>query len=334
MMTKRTAYVRSVGRFLPERRLTNKDFEKMLDISDQWIITRTGIRERRILQPGLGNSYMAVPAARECLDRAGVDPAEIDAILVGTFTPDMPFPATACLVARDIGAKNAWGLDVNAGCCGFLYSMSVAVQMIESGRVNKVLVLGSDVMSTVIDYTDRNTCVLFGDAAGAVLLDTCSEAGYGVLDFILHVDGTGEPYLHIKGGGSRRPASHETVENRDHFIFQYGPNVFKTSTTEMADVSIEILARNGLTGRDVSLVVPHQANLRILDAVAKRMGIDNGKVVINIDKYGNTGAATLPLALYEAAVEKKYELKKGDYVVMAAFGAGYMWGSALLRWWE
>ncbi len=333
-MTKRTAYVRSVGRFLPEGRLTNKDFEKTLDISDEWIVSRTGIRERRILQPGLGNSYMAVPAARECLDRAGVDPAEIDAVLVGTVTPDMSFPATACLVAREIGAKKAWGFDLNAGCCGFLYSMSVAAQMIESGRVNKVLVVGSDVMSTVMDYTDRNTCVLFGDAAGAVLLDTCSEAGYGVLDFILHVDGTGEPYLHIKAGGSRRPPSHETVENREHFVFQYGRNVFKTSTTEMAEVSIDILARNGLTGRDVSLFVPHQANLRIIEAVAKRMGIDNGKVVINIDKYGNTSTATLPLALYEAVVEKKYELKKGDYVVMVAFGAGYTWGSALLRWWE
>jgi 3-oxoacyl-[acyl-carrier-protein] synthase-3 len=306
----------------------------MVDTSEEWIVSRTGIRERRILEPGRGNSSMAVPAAMECLERASVDPAEIDVIIVGTVTPDMPFPATACIVARDIGAKNAWGFDLNAGSCGFLYSMSVAVQMIESERVNKVLVIGSDVMSTIIDYTDRNTCVLFGDAAGAVLLDSCSEAGYGVLDFILHVDGTGEPYLHMKAGGSRRPPSHETVGNREHFVFQYGRNVFKTSVTKMADVSTEILARNGLTGRDVSLVVPHQANLRIIEAAAKRMGVDNAKVVINIDKYGNTASATLPLALYEAAVGKKYELKKGDYVVMAAFGAGYMWGSTLLRWWE
>ncbi len=334
MMIRRTAYVRSVGRFLPERRLTNKDFEKIVDTSDEWIVSRTGIHERRILAPGLGNSSMAAPAARECLERAGVDPAEIDVIIVATVTPDMLFPATACLVARDIGAKNAWGFDLNAGCCGFLYSLSVAVQMIESGRMKKALVIGSDVMSTIADYSDRNTCILFGDAAGAILIDSCSEAGYGVLDFILHVNGAGEPYLHMKAGGSRKPPSHETVERREHFICQDGRNVFRTAVTEMADVAAEILTRNGLTGNDISLFVPHQANLRIIAAAAKRMGIDNGKVVINIDKYGNTTSATIPLALYEAAVEKKYELKKGDYVVMAAFGAGYTWGSALLRWWD
>lgn len=334
MILKRSAYIRSVGRFLPERRLTNHDLEKMVDTSDEWIVTRTGIRERRILQPGLGNSHMAVPAAMECLERAGVDPGDIDAILVGTVTPDMIFPATACLVARDIGAKNAWGFDLSAGCSGFLYSISVAAQMIESGRVNKILVIGSDVMSTIIDYTDRNTCVVFGDGAGAVLLDSCTEEGYGFLDFILRADGTGEPYLHMKAGGSRRPASHETVEKKEHFAFQDGRNVFKTAVTEMSDVAAQILAKNGLTGRDVSLFVPHQANLRIIEAAAKRMGIDKEKVVINIDKYGNTTCATLPLALYEAAVEKKYALKKGDYVVMAAFGAGYTWGSALLRWWD
>jgi 3-oxoacyl-[acyl-carrier-protein] synthase-3 len=334
MMTKRTAYVRSVGRFLPERKLTNKDFEKMVDTTDEWIVSRTGIHERRILTPGLGNSSMAVPAAKDCIERAGVDPAEIDVVIVATVTPDMLFPATACLVARDIGAKNAWGFDLNAGCCGFLYSMSVAVQMLESGRMKKALVVGSDVMSTIADYSDRNTCVLFGDAAGAILLDSCSEAGHGVLDFILHIDGAGEPYLHMKAGGSRKPPSHETVEKREHFIYQDGRNVFKTAVKEMADVSAEILTRNGLTGNDISLFVPHQANLRIIDAAARRMGIENGKVIKNIDKYGNTTSATLPLALYEAAVEKKYQLNKGDYVVMAAFGAGYTWGSVLLRWWE
>jgi len=333
-MLKRTAYIRSVGRFLPERRLTNNDLEKMVDTSDEWIFSRTGIRERRILQPGLGNSHMAVPAAMECLDRAGVGPGEIDAIIVGTVTPDMLFPATACLVARDIGAKHAWGFDLSAGCCGFLYSLSVGAQMIESGRVNKVLVVGSDVMSTIIDYTDRNTCVVFGDGAGAVLLDLCTQEGYGLLDFILHVDGAGEPYLHMKAGGSRKPASHETVDKKEHFVFQDGRNVFKTAVNEMSDVAVKILAKNGLTGADVSLFVPHQANLRIIEAAAKKMGIDNEKAVINIDKYGNTTSATLPMALYEAAVEKKYALEKGDYVVMAAFGAGYTWGSALLRWWD
>ena len=334
MTLKRTAYIRSVGRFLPERRLTNKDLEEMVDTSDEWIVTRTGIRERRILQPGLGNSHMAVPAAMECLERAGVGPGEIDAIIVGTVTPDMFFPATACLVARDIGAKNAWGFDLSAGCCGFLYSLSVAAQMIESGRVDKILVVGCDVMSTIIDYTDRNTCVVFGDGAGAVLLDSCTQEGYGLLDFILHVDGTGETSLHMKAGGSRKPSSHETVDKKEHFVFQDGRNVFKTAVTEMSGVSVKILAKNGLTGSDVSLFVPHQANLRIIEATAKKMGLDNGKVVINIDKYGNTTAATIPLGLYEAVVEKKYALKKGDYVVMAAFGAGYTWGSALLKWLE
>jgi 3-oxoacyl-[acyl-carrier-protein] synthase-3 len=334
MMTKRTAYIRSVGRYLPERRLTNKDFEKMVDTTDEWIFTRTGIRERRILSPGLGNSHMAAPAAMECMEKADVDPAEIDVVIVATVTPDMLFPATACLVARDIGAKNAWGFDLSAGCCGFLYAMSVGAQMIESGRARKALIIGSDVMSTIADYSDRNTCVLFGDAAGAALLDSCSEPGYGVLDFIHHVDGAGEPFLHMKAGGSRKPPSLETVENKEHYVFQDGRNVFKTAVTEMAAVAAEILAKNGLTGEDVALFVPHQANLRIIDAAAKRMGLENGKVVINIDKYGNTTCATLPLALYEAAVEHKYKLEKGDYVVMAAFGAGYTWGSTLLRWWD
>ena len=334
MMTKRSAYIRSVGRFLPERRLTNEDFEKMVDTTDEWIVSRTGIRERRILEPGLGSSSMAVQAARECLDRAGADPAEIDVIVLSTVTPDMLFPATACMVARDIGAKNAWAFDLNAGCSGFLYSLSVAVQMVESGRVNKALVIGSEVMSTIADYSDRNTCILFGDGAGAVLVEPCTEPGYGILDFILHTDGSGEPHLHMKAGGSRKPSSHETVDRKEHFIYQDGQNVFRTAITEMANVSAEILTKNGLTGSDVSLFVPHQANLRIIYAAAKRMGIDNEKIVINIDKYGNTTSATIPLALYEAAVEKKYDLKKGDYVVMAAFGAGYTWGSVLLRWLE
>lgn len=334
MMIKRSAYIRSVGRFLPERKLTNKDLEAIVDTTDDWIVSRTGIHERRVLSPGLGNSAMSVPAAREALERAGVDPSEIDVILVATVTPDVPFPATACLIARDIGAKNAWGFDLNAGCCGFLYALSVAVQMIESGRVRKALVIGSDVMTSIANYSDRNTCVLFGDGAGAVVLDSCTEPGFGILDFILHTNGTGEPYLHMKAGGSRRPPSHETVDNKEHFVYQDGRNVFKTAVTQMADVSGEILERNGLTGRDISLFVPHQANMRIIDAAAKRMGLENGKIVINIDKYGNTSSATLPMALYEAAVEKKYELAKGDYVVMAAFGAGYSWGSTLLRWFE
>ncbi|MHC1724677.1 MAG: beta-ketoacyl-ACP synthase III [Syntrophobacteraceae bacterium] len=333
-MPNRTAYIRSVGRFLPERRLTNHDLEQMVETNEEWILSRTGIQERRILEPGLGNSYMSIRAARECIQRAGVDPEEIDVILLGTVTPDFLFPATACSVAREIGAKKAWAFDLAAGCCGFLYSMATAAQMIESGRTNKALVIGCDVMSSMTDYTDRNTCVLFGDGAGAVLLESCNEPGHGILDFILRVDGTGEEHLYMKSGGSRRPPSLETVTNREHYITQDGPKVFKTAVTEMANLSAEILEKNNLTGRDIALFVPHQANLRIIDAAAKRMGIDNGKVIKNIHKFGNTSSGTLPIALYEAAVEKNYSLKKGDYVVMSAFGAGYTWGSALVRWWE
>ncbi len=333
-MANRTAYIRSVGRFLPERRLTNQDLEQMVETSEEWILTRTGIRERRILEPGLGNSYMSIRAARECIERAGVDPEEIEVVLLGTVTPDFPFPATACTVAREVGARKAWAFDLAAGCCGFLYSMATAAQMIESGRIGKALVIGSDVMSSMTDYTDRNTCVLFGDGAGAVLLDSCNEPGHGILDFILHVDGTGEEFLYMKAGGSKKPPSLETVTNREHFITQDGARVFKTAVTEMAQLSARIIEKNNLTGGDIALFVPHQANLRIIDAAAKRMGIDNKKVIVNIDKYGNTSSGTLPIALYEAAVEKRYSLKKGDYVVMSAFGAGFTWGSALVRWWE
>ncbi len=333
-MTKRTAYVRSVGRFLPERRLTNSDLEKMVDTSDEWILTRTGVRERRILEPGLGCSYMAVRAALECLERAGAGPEEVDLIIVGTVTPDMMFPATACLVQNELGAKNAWGFDLSAGCSGFVFSLSTASQLIEAGRINRALVIGSDVITTVIDYADRNTCVIFGDGAGAVLLDVCTEPGFGILDFILHIDGSGGDSLCMKGGGSRRPATHETVDNKEHFVFQDGRNVFKAAVSEMSSVSVEILQRNGLSGEDVTFLIPHQANNRIVEAAAKRIGIEDGKVVINISKYGNTVAASVPLALYEAVLEKDHRLKKGDYLVLCAFGAGFTWGSALIRWWE
>ena len=255
-MSKRTAYVRSVGRFLPERRLTNSDLEKMVDTSDEWIVTRTGVRERRILEPGRGCSYMAVRAAQECLERAGVGPDEVDLIIVGTVTPDMMFPATACLVQNELGAKKAWGFDLSAGCTGFLFSLSTAAQLIEAGRVNRALVIGSDVITTVIDFTDRNTCVIFGDGAGAVLMEACPEPGFGILDFILHIDGAGGDYLCMKGGGSRRPATHETVDNKEHFVFQDGRAVFKSAVSEMSSVSAAILERNGLTGEDVTLPDP------------------------------------------------------------------------------
>jgi len=333
-MTKRTAYVRSVGRFLPERRLTNNDLEKMVDTTDEWIVTRTGVRERRILEPGAGCSYMAVRAALECLERAGVGPEEVDLIIVGTVTPDMMFPATACLVQNEIGAKNAWGFDLSAGCSGFLFSLTTAAQLIEAGGVNRALVIGSDVITTLIDYTDRNTCVIFGDGAGAVLLEACTEPGFGILDFILHIDGSGGEYLCMKGGGSRRPATHETVDNREHFVSQDGRNVFKAAVSEMSSVAAEILERNGLTGNDVAFLIPHQANNRIVEAAARRTGIEDAKVITNISKYGNTVAASVPLALYEAVLERDHGVKKGDYLVLAAFGAGYTWGSALIRWWE
>lgn len=329
----RTAYIRSVGRYLPERRLTNQDFEKMVSTTDEWILTRTGIRERRILEPGLGSSFMAARAAKECLERAGTAPEEIDAIIVGTVTPDMLFPATACLVQREIGARRAWGFDLSAGCSAFVFALTTGAQMIEAGRYDKVLVIGSDVMSTIVDYEDRNTCVLFGDAAGAALLEPCPEDGYGILDFVQYMDGSGEEFLHMKAGGSRRPASYETVKNKEHYVYQAGRQVFKYAVTGTADVCAEILERNNLTGDDVALFIPHQANLRIIEASAKRMKIDKSKVIVNIDRYANTTAGTIPLCLYEVVVERNC-VSKGDYLVMSAFGAGFTWGSALLRWWE
>jgi 3-oxoacyl-[acyl-carrier-protein] synthase III len=327
------AYIRSVGRFLPERRLTNYDLEKMVDTSDEWIVSRTGIRERRVLDPGLGNSHMATRAAQQCLQRADVDPSEVDAIIVGTVTPDMFFPSTACLVQKNIGANKAWGFDLSAGCSGFVFALTTGAQMIEAGHYQKVLVIGSDVMTSIIDYEDRNTCVLFGDGAGAVLLEPCPEAGFGIMDFIQRIDGSGGDFLHMKAGGSLRPASLETVQQKEHYVYQEGRQVFKFAVTEMAEVSARILEKNGLTGADLTLFIPHQANLRIIDASAKRMGIDAEKVVINIDRYANTTAGTIPLCLYDALVEDK-RLSKGDYVVMSAFGAGFTWGSILMRWWE
>ena len=328
-----TAYIRSVGRFLPERRLTNQDLEKMVDTTDEWILSRTGIRERRILEPGLGNSYMAIRAARDCLERAGVEAAEVDAIIVGTVTPDMFFPSTACLVQKGIGASKAWGFDLSAGCSAFVFSLTTAAQLVESGRYQKVLAIGSDVMSSILDYEDRNTCVLFGDGAGAVLVEACPEPGFGILDFIQRIDGIGEEYLHMKAGGSRKPSSIETVQRKEHYVYQEGRQVFKYAVTEMAEVSARILERNGLTGDDVKLFIPHQANLRIIDACAKRMGLNPEKVVINIDRYANTTAGTIPLCLYDALVERK-QLENGDILIISAFGAGFAWGSILVRWWE
>jgi len=332
-MSKYGAYIRSVGHYVPDRRLTNEDLKNMLDVDDEWIVSRTGIRERRILEPGLGNSYMAIRAARECLQKAGIGAEELDLIIIGTITPDMLIPSTAALVQKEIGAVNAWGFDLSAGCSGFLFALTTGSQLIETGRCKKVLVIGSDVQSCFSDYTDPNTCVLFGDGAGAVLLEPCPEPGYGILDFIQHMDGSGAEFLFVKAGGSRRPASIETVQNKEHYLWQDGRQVFKRAVTEMAGISALILEKNGLTGEDVSLFIPHQANIRIVEACALKMGINPEKVMINIDRFANTCCGTISLCLYQAVVEEK-RLQKGDYLVMSAFGGGFTWGSVLLRWWE
>lgn len=332
-MPHRRAYIRAMGHYVPEQRLTNKDLKDMLNVDEEWIVSRTGIRERRILEPGLGNSYMASRAARECLERAGVGPEEVDVIIVGTITPDMLFPSTAALVQREIGAVNAWGFDLSAGCSGFVFALTTGAQLIENGRYEKILVIGSDVQSYFSNYSDSTTSVLFGDAAGAALLEPCSEDGHGVLDFIQRMDGNGAELLLLKAGGSRRPASLETIENGEHYLWQDGRQVFKRAVTEMADVSAEILEKNNLTGDDIALLIPHQANIRIIDACAHRMKIDPKKVMVNIDRFANTCCGSISLCLYHATVVEK-RLAKGDYLVMSAFGAGFTWGSVLMRWWE
>ncbi|MBC6492529.1 3-oxoacyl-ACP synthase [Flavihumibacter stibioxidans] len=327
-MNKITAAITAVGGFVPEDRLTNFDLEKMVDTNDEWIRTRTGISERRILKgEGKGVSEMIVPAVLELCKKRGMDPAEIDCMIVATVTPDMVFPATANIVCDKIGAVNAWGYDMSAACSGFLFALTTGATYIESGRYKKVVVVGADKMSAIIDYTDRNTCVIFGDGAGAVLLEPNTD-GYGVLDSILKTDGSGRHYLNMKAGGSAHPASIETVTNREHFAYQEGKTVFKFAVKGMADVSAELLERNNLKGDDIAWLVPHQANLRIIDATAERMGLPKEKVMINIQRFGNTTAATIPLCLWEW--EK--QLKKDDKLVLAAFGGGFTWGATLIRW--
>lgn len=323
-----TAAITAIGHYLPEDRLTNADLEKMVDTNDEWIRTRTGVSERRILRDmDKASAFMGAEAAREVLDKRGISADEIDLIILATATPDMLFPATACLVQAEIGATNAWGFDLLSACSGFLFAVNVGAQFIASGKHEKVLVIGADTMSRIVDYTDRTTCVLFGDGAGAVLLEPDSE-GYGVVDSVEHVDGNGAPYLHMKAGGSLRPPTHETVDNRLHYVFQEGRQVFKHAVVGMADAAAEIMARNGLEGNDVRFLVPHQANLRIIDATARRMGIDAEKVMLNIDRYGNTTTATIPLCLYDWEAE----LKRGDNLVLAAFGGGFSWGASYVRW--
>jgi len=327
-MNKLTATITAVGGYVPEDKLTNFDLEKMVDTNDEWIRTRTGIEERRILkEPGKGSSDMAVPAIQEILRKKNLDPLEIDCVICATVTPDMVFPATANIICDKLGATNAWGYDMSAACSGFLYALTTGAMYIESGRFKKVIVVGVDTMSAIIDYTDRATCIIFGDGAGAVLLEPTTD-GSGILDSILRSDGSGRHYLHMKAGGSVKPATVETVMAKEHFAYQEGQAVFKFAVKGMADVSAELLERNGLTGDDIAWLVPHQANLRIIDATANRMGLPKEKVMINIQKYGNTTAATLPLCLWDW--EK--QLKKGDNIVLSAFGGGFTWGATWVKW--
>jgi len=323
------ATITAVGGYVPEDKLTNFDLEKMVETNDEWIRTRTGIEERRILKgEGKGSSDMATPAVQEILRKRNIDPTEIDCLICATVTPDMVFPATANIICDKIGATNAWGYDMSAACSGFLFALSTGAMYIESGRFKKVVVVGVDKMSAIVDYTERATCIIFGDGAGAVLLEATEDENIGIKDSILKSDGSGRHYLHMKAGGSLKPASVETVLNKEHFAYQEGQAVFKFAVKGMADVSAELLERNQLTGDDIAWLVPHQANLRIIDATANRMGLDKEKVMINIQKYGNTTAATLPLCLWDW----ESQLKKGDNIVLAAFGGGFTWGATLLTW--
>lgn len=324
----RRAAITAVGHFLPEERLTNADLEKIVDTTDEWIMTRTGIRERRILRdPDKATSYMATKAAEMVLEKRGIEAPEIETIIVATVTPDMFFPATACLVQDNIGASGAWGFDLSAACSGFLFALSTGARMIEAGRHEKVLVIGADKMSTITDYTDRTTCVLFGDAAAAVLLEA-DEEGYGLIDSLERCDGSQKELLCMLGGGSLNPPTHATVEAKMHYLYQEGRQVFRYAVQGMADAAAEIMERNGLTGDDVRFLVPHQANLRIIDATANRMGITSDKVMLNISRYGNTTAATIPLCL----ADWEGELRRGDNLVLAAFGGGFTWGASYVKW--
>jgi len=328
MTQKITAAITAVGGFVPEDILSNADLEKMVDTNDEWIHTRTGISERRILK-GIdqATSDLCVPAVLQLCEKRGMLPSEIDCIIVGTVTPDMLFPSTANIICDKVGAVNAWGFDLLAACSGFLYSLTTGAALIESGRYQKVVVVGADKMSSIVDYSDRSTCIIFGDGAGAVLLEPDTE-GLGVLDSILKSDGSGKNHLHMKAGGSLKPATNETVARKEHYIYQEGQPVFKFAVTRMADVSEELLRRNQLTGDDIAFLVPHQANKRIIDATAQRIGLSEEKVMVNIQRYGNTTAASIPLCLWDW--EK--ELKKGDLLVLAAFGGGFTWGATLIKW--
>lgn len=324
------AIITGVGHYVPERKLTNKDLEQMVDTNDEWITTRTGIKERRILENNKGTSYMAVKAAEMALKQKNISADELDLIIVATITPDRMVPATAAIVQKELNASNCWGFDLNGGCSGFLYALSTASQFIETGKHQKIMVIGADKMSSIIDYEDRNTCVIFGDAAGAVLLEPSNEGDLGVKDFTLHLDGSGYKFLYVEGGGSLHPATHETVDKKMHYVYQDGKAVFKHAVIGMIDASSEILKKHNYQANDMKLFIPHQANYRIIDAVAKKLKFNTDQTVIILDKYGNTTAATIPLALSKAYQKKM--MGKGDQILIAAFGAGFAWGSLLLGW--
>jgi len=324
------AKITGVAGYVPPRVLTNADLEEMVATTDAWIRERTGIRERHIVEKGMAASHMGVEAAKALLAQRNVHPKEIDLIIVASVTPDMLFPATACLVQDRLGAEKAWGFDLSAACSGFVYALTVGAQFVGAGMHKKALVIGSDVMSSIINYEDRATCVLFGDGAGAVLVEPAESEEEGILDFHNDVDGSGGCYLYMPGGGSLNPPSHETVDKKMHYVHQEGQQVFKYAVRRMADVSTQLLERNGFSGHDLSLLVPHQANLRIIRATQERLGLDDAKVMLNIDRYGNTTAATIPLGLRDAVDEGR--LRKGDLVLLVAVGAGYTTGGMLLRW--
>lgn len=329
-MNLRRTKITAVTHYLPERRVTNKDFEKNLDTSDQWIFERTGIRERRWVEKGVGTSDLAAAAAKLLLEQRRIDASEIDLIIVGTVTPDMFFPSTACLVQDKIGAKNAWGFDLSGACSGFIYALATGAQFIATGMHRKVLVIGADVMTSIMNPEDRTTCVLFGDGAGAVLLEPAEPGEVGIIDSILRSDGSGGQFLYMPAGGSLNPASAETVEKKMHYVVQDGKNVFKYAVRGMADVSHEILVKNSIDSKDIKLYIPHQANLRIIQAAVDRMKLDPSRVAINIDRCANTTAATIPICLSEAFETKR--ITRGDKVLLASFGAGFTWGSLLLSW--
>ena len=324
------AKITGVAGYVPPRVMTNSDLEKKVDTNDEWIRTRTGIRERRYADPGVATSHLGTEAARKLLAARGVNPEEIDMIVVASVTPDMFFPATACLIQDHLGAKNAWGFDLSAACSGFVYALTVGAQFVGSGSHKKVLVIGSDVMTSILDFTDRATCVLFGDGAGAVLLEPATSDKEGILDFAHDVDGSGGCNLYMPGGGSLHPASQQTVEKRMHYVHQEGAQVFKYAVRRMSELAVEMLERNGYTTKDLALVVPHQANLRIIRGMQERLGVDDSKVMINIDHFGNTTAGTIPLGMMEAVEQKR--LRKGDLVLLIAVGAGYTTGAVLMRW--